>query len=391
VVTVKSETPERHLQRLLERLTLGGRHAHAVLVVEQRHARRGAGAEVGLWAGGPPMKPDTPFFIASVDKLLNASIVMALSERGLLHLDDPMRAYLPETQTIGLHRLEGRDHGDRITVRHLLSHTSGLADWLEDRPRGGRSLVERLVAEGDFEMTFDDMVEHVRDLTPHFPPAPANARRPRVRYSDTNFALLIAIVEAVTGRSLPEVWETTLLRPLGMARTWFTGRSAPHEAVSEPAAIQADGRILDIPRMLRSVHGVYATASDLVRFMRALTGGGIFERADTFAAMHAQWNRFRIPLDAAALRAPGWPIEYGLGLMRFEDPILRALGRLPRFLQPLPPAPPVIGHTGSTGTWLFHCEAMDATFAGAVDDLAAGPVPFRLAPRVIDALRQGAA
>jgi hypothetical protein len=68
-----------------------------------------------------------------------------------------------------------------------------------------------------------------------------------------------------------------------------------------------------------------------------------------------RWHRFGLPKDLASLRLPGWPIEYGIGLMRFE---------LPRILTPFRPVPAVIGHTGSLGSWLFYCPARDLYLAG---------------------------
>jgi D-alanyl-D-alanine carboxypeptidase len=97
--------------------------------------------------------------------------------------------------------------------------------------------------------------------------------------------------------------------------------------------------------------------------------------------MQHPWKRFGFPCDAAALRAPSWPIEYGLGMMRFA---------LPRALTPLRAVPELIGHSGSTGTWLFCCPRYEVLFAGAVDDISAGPVPFRrVIPQVLRAVADG--
>jgi hypothetical protein len=85
-----------------------------------------------------------------------------------------------------------------------------------------------------------------------------------------------------------------------------------------------------------------------------------------------------LPLDRAALRAPGWPIEYGLGIMRF---------RLPRVLTPLHPLPAVIGHTGSTGCWLFYCPQWDLYLVGSVDEVTAGAVPYRIVPKMLEIWR----
>ena len=82
-----------------------------------------------------PVSEETPFFIASIDKLYNATIAMMLSETGELNIDSPITAYLPSTITRGLNRFGGIDYSENITARHLLSHTSGIADWLDDYPK----------------------------------------------------------------------------------------------------------------------------------------------------------------------------------------------------------------------------------------------------------------
>jgi CubicO group peptidase (beta-lactamase class C family) len=87
---------------------------------------RWAGAS-GSAPGGTALAAGTPFFIASIDKLLNATIVLKLSETGHLNLDTTICSYLPRTLTQGLHRLDGLDSSERITVRHLLGAHIGAA------------------------------------------------------------------------------------------------------------------------------------------------------------------------------------------------------------------------------------------------------------------------
>lgn len=111
-----------------------------------------------------------------------------------------------------------------------------------------------------------------------------------------------------------------------------------------------------------------------MRLLRAFVRGELFERAETMARVQARWRRFGFPRDAAALRAPTWPIEYSLGMMRFE---------VPWWSPPFRTAPAVIGHTGSTGTWLCHCPARDLLLAGSVDQVTAGPLPFRTLPGLL--------
>ena len=108
--------------------------------------------------------------------------------------------------------------------------------------------------------------------------------------------------------------------------------------------------------------------------MRALITGALFEDATTAELMRQGWNRFRLPTDRAALRQPGWPIEYGYGMMRFA---------IPRFIPPFRRVPAVIGHTGATGSWLFYCPEMDLYLCGTVDQATAAPLPFRYLPRLL--------
>jgi CubicO group peptidase (beta-lactamase class C family) len=151
---------------------------------------------------------------------------MMLHEGGKLNIEDPIAAYLPDAITRGLHRLGGVDYSEKITIRHLLSHSSGLPDWLEDSPKNGVSLIERMLTEGDMTFMLEDAVSHVRDqLTPHFPPQDLAARRQKVRYSDTNFVLLVAIIEAVTGREHSDSVESQTLRALFHVVIWRTNAS----------------------------------------------------------------------------------------------------------------------------------------------------------------------
>lgn len=362
------------LQKLLKNLASQKPIKQAIMTVESGDGSfRWSGAS-GQAVDGLPLNADTPFFIASIDKLYNAAIVLMLAEQGKLNLDDPISAYMPADMTPGLHTLNGTDHAARLTVRHLLSHTSGLADWLEDAPQNGQSLIEQVLESGDRSLTFVEIAEHVRGLKPHFPPQDLSSRKVKVRYSDTNFILLIALIETICGQPLHRVHTEMLYAPLGLNHAYFPGDSQPLSATPAPVPLRADGQVVEIPGLMNSFRGIYSTAGDTIAFLRALTHGEIFQKEETFALMQSRWNRFGFPLDRAALRSPGWPIEYGLGLMRFQ---------LPRIFTGLKRLPPVIGHTGSTGCWLFWCPELDLYFSGSVDEASAGAVPYRLMPEML--------
>ena len=367
----------QHLDEVLRATVSRKQIRHAVMAVE-------SGDRSWQWAGasghanGVPVTADQPFYIASIDKLYNATIALRLSEDGVLDLDAPITSYLPTGLVGGLHTMAGDDHTGRITIRHLLSHASGLPDWLEDAPKGQPPLVETIIEEGDREISVEEIITHVRQrLKPHFPPRDLAANSLKIRYSDTNYILLSSIIEAVTGRPLLETHERLIIKPLNLRHTYFTGRSEPMDPAPAPTPLRAEGETLHIPLLLRSINSIYSTAVDAIAFLRHLMQGDVFQNPETLESMQARWTRFGFPTDRAALRAPNWPIEYGLGIKRF---------RLPRLLAPRKPMPPVVGHTGSTGCWLFYCPARDLYFSGSVDEVTAGAVPYRIVPRMLSSL-----
>lgn len=87
--------------------------------------------------------------------------------------------------------------------------------------------------------------------------------------------------------------------------------------------------------------------------------------------MTARWHRFGFPRDRAALLAPGWPVQYGLGIMYFRPPRLLNAGRQ---------APALIGHTGVTGSWAFHSPEAGLYLAGTFDNPRAAGAPYRSSP-----------
>lgn len=372
----KTEAAMEELRKLVGELASQRKLKQAIVAVESGdRSFRWAGAEGESDSEGGRISEDTPFFIASIDKLYNAVVAMTLNEAGRLNLDEAIAAYLPAAVVRGLHRIGGTDHSERITVRHLLTHTSGLPDWIEDRPRGGASLVETVLKEGDRAVAFEEFIEIVRGrLQPHFPPQDLSARRPKIRYSDSNYMLVAAIIEAVTGTSLERVHEERLYQPLGMRHTYFPGLSRPLEPAPAPMVLRIKGEPLSIPLLIKSFKGIYSTAADNITLLRGLVRGEVFQNPETYTLMGSRWLRFGFPTDRAALRSPVWPIEYGIGIMRF---------RPPRVFTPSAAVPAVVGHSGSTGCWLFHCPELDLLLCGSVDEVTAGPVPYRFVPRIL--------
>lgn len=372
----RTSSREEALQRLVDDLA-SRRHLHHVVVSVQSGdgSFRWAGASGHAQPGGAVMGEHTPYNIASIDKLFVASAVLKLHEAERLSIDDRLATYLPAELLDGLHRLDGVDHSGAITLRHLLSHTSGIPDSLEDRARGEATFLDRLLAEGDEEWTLADAVRRAARMRPYFAPQQLDTARPRARYSSTNFELLMLVLEQVTGMPIQAVLREQLFDPLGLRHTRMDGPVPPGSELVEPATLWAGDEPLDLPLAMASIPTIYSTAGDTITVLKALMQGELFDQPATLALMQGRWVRFGFPRDRAALRAPNWPIEYGLGIKRFQQP---------RWAPPFWNVPAVVGHTGSTGTWLFCCPELDLYTAGTVDQVTAGgAVPYRILPRIL--------
>jgi D-alanyl-D-alanine carboxypeptidase len=199
-----------------------------------------------------PMRPDDRFRIASITKSFVATIVLQLVGEKRLSLSDSVEKFLP-----GL-----VPNGDRITVRQLLQHTSGLYDYEMDP----RLYAPYLKGNLDYRWAPRQLValglSHGRLFAPGA----------RWSYSNTNYVLLGLIVEAVTKHSLPAELTRRILRPLGLHTTRF-GADAN---MGSPAA-HGYFRGRDVAALNFSfawgAGSMVSTAADVARFYRALLGG----------------------------------------------------------------------------------------------------------------------
>jgi len=312
--------------------------------------------------GQVPMSKDTPIYIASITKLYTATAIMRLYEKGALSLDDPMSRYLPRELIQGIHVYKGKDYSHEITIKELLSHTTGIANYYTEKPKGGKSLFDLFLEEPERSLTVDETIERARDLEPNFPPGTDAS------YSDTNFQLLGKIIEAVTGKPLHIVYEDFFFRPLGLKHTWLTGRSEPQFAPSAaPADIFYKDMIITNTRSNGAYWadgGIVSTAEECIIFLKALNEGRIVSGA-TLELMH-NWNKLQFPL------------QYGYGTMYFK---------LPWFIDMLMKVPPLWGHSGSTGSFLYYSEDLNLYMAGSINQTESKSNPFRLMPRVMKAMQ----
>src|SRR5262245_3423631 len=128
-----------------------------------------------------PITPSTVFHVASVSKQFAAMAILLLEQQGKLSIDDDIHKYLPEMA----------DFGTKITLRHLLNHTSGLRDQWDLVSMGGWRMDDVITQRHLLSMIF-----HQREL--NFAPGAEHL------YSNTGYTLLAEIVRRVSGRALPE-------------------------------------------------------------------------------------------------------------------------------------------------------------------------------------------
>ncbi|WP_425477030.1 serine hydrolase [Cognatiluteimonas weifangensis] len=278
VTASEAPMPQARIDRLMQRYE-GDVPGAALLVLRDGEAlvRRGYGRsdlEAGVEAG-----PATTYRLASVSKQFTAAAILLLAQDGRLGLDDPVRKWLPSLPPAAA----------AITLRQLLTHTSGLidyedlmgADWPgQIRDAGVLALLER-----------EDRL--------YFPPGSA------YRYSNGGYALLALVVERASAMPYPDFLRTRIFAPLGMhdSLAYVAGGPAPpHRAFGYS---QIDGRWQRTDQSPTSAvlgdGGIYASIDDLARWDAALYDDRLLD--DTSRALAF----------APQVRVVGEPYEAGYG------------------------------------------------------------------------------
>lgn len=284
---------------------------------------------------------DHTFHIASIGKTMTSAVVGRLVEEGRISYDDPIAKYLPDGMLRGLHVYQGTSYADRILVRHLLNHTSGIADYFEERPKEGKGVLELAVEDPTRFWTPLETIQWAKDhLEAHFPPGEG------FHYSDTGYQLLGLAVEAITGKPLHESLHELVFAPLRMKHSYQLFYSEPEEKSLYPMAdIYLNDDEVSTFRSLSidwAGGGIISNTEDLLLFIRALAHHALLKE-ETFHRME-DWAKFSRGID------------YGYGLVRisFKDMLF--------FLSE---KRTIWGNFGSTATYMFYNPACDAYLIGA--------------------------
>lgn len=226
---------------------------------------------------GVPLKPDDVFRIGSVTKPFTALAILLLEEDGKLALSDEITRFFPDYPT----------QGQKITIEHLLTHTSGVAIYTEfSAVRGNAALATPI------------------DVINAFKTAPmSGAPGAEWVYNNSGYYLLGAVIEKVSGMSYADFLATRIFTPLGMLNTAFEGKERGAKRVPGYRTEAGKFRLApDIaPNMTYAAGGLVSTADDLLRWQIAIASNQLLKPAT--------WKRVFTP----ATLNNGTATEYGYG------------------------------------------------------------------------------
>jgi D-alanyl-D-alanine carboxypeptidase len=230
-----------------------------------------------------PARPETVYELASATKPLVAAAIVLLAQDGRLNLDEEVHRFVPGAP----------DTWSGITVRHLLTHTSGIKDYLGDLRR-------------DFphDTPPEKIVQAAIDAPLGFAPGE------KWSYSNTGYVVLGMIVREVSGRSYDAFLHERVFKPLGMTDTRL---DSPDEIIPNRAIgylwYGAGGlRNAEFLKFMMTNHGdrgILSTALDLARWDAALSSGRIL----TASSREAMWSRAKLKDGSACGYGLGWFLE----------------------------------------------------------------------------------
>jgi CubicO group peptidase (beta-lactamase class C family) len=230
-----------------------------------------------------PNTPETRFNISSIQKTFIATLIMQLYQENLLDLNDPLTKYYPECPW---------GTAERIQIRHLLNHTSGLGDYRDN---------EEYQMNSERYRNIDDVLPLVFKQQPAFDPGE------RFRYSNAGVLLLKGIIEKTTAKKLEQALEERIWHPLGMDNTtlFVGGELLDHRATAYMLADDGESyvRVREEPSAYAG-GGVYTTILDLLKFDQALYSEDLLSE-ETKKIMFT-------PLEASPNYAYGWiVVDFG--------------------------------------------------------------------------------
>ncbi|MGB7295762.1 MAG: serine hydrolase domain-containing protein [Candidatus Aminicenantales bacterium] len=249
------------------------------------------------------MTADHKIKIASIAKTFTATVVLQLIEEGDLNLDSTIDMSLdnPIVKIDNLHIYKDISYGRQITVEQLLSHPSGIADYMED-PGFISGVIEHPKYQYNPAQIMGKYYEFQTNRKAVFPPGSG------FNYSDVNYVLLAMIIEQVTGETYHAQLKKRVFDPLGMENSYLEYYEEPRGKNPLSHAFFSTMDLVD--DINTSIDwgggGIVSTAEELNTFFRALVDGKLFRNKSTLDLM----------LSVADKGRGGTDYDYGLGIMK---------------------------------------------------------------------------
>jgi len=342
---------EQKLQTVLDK-TVDGKKVFGISFAIKK------GTDSWIGASGNLTK-DQPYFIASTTKLFTTAIILRLRSEGRLNLEDKISLYLDASILNGLHFYKGKDYSYELCIKHLLAHTSGLADYFQNKGSNGKSLEDDIVNGNDQRWTFKQSIERTKAMNPLFAPGTRN----KAHYSDANFQLLGKIIESITHESYAENCNEIIIKPLGLANTYLYLDSND----SAPAPLYYKSGRLHIPKAMSSFGadgGMVSTSADMLVFIESFFNGTLFPKEYISDLQH--WNSIFFPMKS------------GIGIHLFKLPwIFNPTGAIPYF----------IGHSGLSGALAYYSPTQNLYVVGTVNQVAHPDISFKTMIKLTQALK----
>jgi len=334
----------RQIKEELERMVLKDKNLkHALLLVHSDkydfHWKLAFGT---TGTEHTPITSDYPYHIASIGKTFTSAVIARLYERGEINYDDPISRYLSPEMLENLFVYKGMDYSNEVLVRHLLNHTSGIADYWEDKPIEGKSIKELVIEEPKRFWKPEDTIDHTR-----YNQKAVSSPGKKFHYSDTAYNLLGKIIEEITQKPFHENLQTEIFNPLGMDNSYLLYRSEPNEKSPYPILDTYIGKYEVSGFKSISVDwaggGIVTTTEDLLLFHKALVNNTLIKK-ETFELCSKDVARF------------GFGIDYGYGILFLN------IGKMLIFQ---PEELNMWGNFGSIGAFMFYNPAYDVYIIGS--------------------------
>ena len=229
-----------------------------------------------------PATPQTVYRIGSITKQFTAAAIMRLMEQGKLSLDDTLQKFLPSYPT----------QGNRVTVRHLLNHTSGIKSYTGMGPKWSRLM--------RIDLAPDSMVALFANEPFDFKPGE------QWLYDNSGYFLLGMIIEKLSGKAYGQYLQDEFFTPLGLTSTVYCEQAPLIKRRAQGYALRPDGQFINAAPMSMThpyaAGALCSTVTDLAAWALALSGVKVVS--------HASYKLMSTP----GMLNDGKPLTYGFGL-----------------------------------------------------------------------------